>query len=96
MIAACICIILSQYRSRRRINDYQKRHVMFDCRSVEVTPRSGAPLRISATVTPTPRWARSIAKLIPTGPPPTIKTSVLTRRAMNAPSRRYRQPTLTR
>jgi NADPH-dependent curcumin reductase CurA len=27
MIAACICIILSQYRSRRRINDYQKRHL---------------------------------------------------------------------
>jgi len=25
MIAACICIIPSQYRSRQRINDYQKR-----------------------------------------------------------------------
>jgi hypothetical protein len=24
MIAACICIILSQYHSRQRINDYQK------------------------------------------------------------------------
>jgi hypothetical protein len=27
MIAACICIILSQYHSRRPINDYQKRHL---------------------------------------------------------------------
>jgi hypothetical protein len=27
MIAACICIILSQYHSRQRINGYQKGHL---------------------------------------------------------------------
>ena len=41
-----------------------------------VRPIGGAPAaRISAIITETPRWARSIAIIMPTGPAPTMSTS---------------------
>jgi hypothetical protein len=49
-------------------------------------PGGSAAARVSASVTPMPRRARSIAKLMPTGLPLTTKTSVLIWRDIGATS----------